>query len=212
MREKLVLARFDFFVESGKISHMLSYTDLKKGVLFVMEGQPYQVLEYEFLRMQQRKPVAKTKIRNLITGKIAERSFHMNESFDEADIEKRSVKFLYSNKGEFWFCEIDNPSARFSLGEDIIGTPAKFLKQNTEVTADYFDEKIINIEVPVKLDLEVKETPPGIRGDTASGGSKPATLETGAIVNVPFFVNVGDVVRVNTETGSYVERVEKASS
>ena len=188
---------------------MLSYTELKKGVIFVMDGQPYQVLEYEFLRMQQRKPVAKTKIRNIITGKIAERSFHMNESFDEAEIEKKTVKFLYNNRGEFWFCELNDPSKRFSLDVEIIGNAVKFLKQNVEVIADYFEGKIINIEVPIKLDLKVIETPPGIRGDTASGGSKPATLETGAIVNVPFFVNVGDVVRVNTEIGAYVERMEK---
>lgn len=188
---------------------MLTYNDLKKGVTFELDGQPYEVLEYEFLRMQQRKPVAKTKIKNLITGKIVERNFHMNESFEEAEIEKEEVKHLYTHKGDYWFSAKGNPSARFSLKEDVIGAPAKFLVPNTFVTADRFKGNIINIEIPIKMDLTVTEAPPGFRGDTAQGGSKPATLETGAVVSVPLFVNEGDVIRVNTETGAYVERVEK---
>jgi|SRR3989344_4283588 len=189
---------------------MLTYSDLKKGVLFVLDGEPYEVLEYEFLRMQQRKPVAKTKIKSLMTGKVHERNFHYSDNFEEAHIEKESVKYLYNHRGEFWFSEADNPSKRFTLKEDAIGEPAKFLKPNTEVTAVKFGDKIINIEIPIKMDLKVKEAPPGIRGDTAQGGTKAATLESGAIINVPLFVNAGDIVRVNTETGAYVERVEKS--
>jgi len=199
---------------------MLTYNDLKKGVMFVLEGEPYEVLEYEFLRMQQRKPVAKTKIKSLITGKVHERNFHYSDNFEEAEIEKEPVKFLYSHRGEFWFSEPADPAKRFTLKEDVIGAPAKFLKPNTEVTAVKFSDpafvkdyggqgKIINIEVPIKMDLKVKEAPPGLRGDTAQGGTKTAVLESGATISVPLFVNSGDVVRVNTETGSYVERVEK---
>lgn len=189
---------------------MLTYNDLKKGVLFELDGEPYEVLEYEFLRMQQRKPVAKTKIRNLITGKITERNFHQNETFEAAEIEKQPVKFLYGHRGEFWFAEPENPAKRFALKEEIIGPPAKFLKPNAEVTAVKFSERIINIEVPIKVDLKVAEAPPSIRGDTAQGGTKTAVLETGASLSVPLFVNAGDIVRVNTETGSYAERVAKA--
>ncbi len=189
---------------------MLTYNDLKKGVIFVLDGAPYEVLEYEFLRMQQRKPVAKTKIKNLVTGKIVERNFHMNESFGEAEIEKKPMKFLYAHRDEYWFSEPKNSAKRFTLKIDVIGEGAKFLKPNTEVTALQFGEKIISIEPPIKIDLKVIETPPGIRGDTAQGGSKPATLETGAVVSVPLFVNNGDIVRVNTQTGEYVERTEKA--
>ncbi len=190
---------------------MLTYNDLKKSTLFVLDGEPYEVLEYEFLRMQQRKPVAKTKIKNLISGKILERNFHQNETFPEAEIEKEPVKYLYNHRGDYWFSSPQNPKERFSLKEDTIGPPAKFLKSNTEVTAVKFGEKIINIELPIKVDLEIKEAPPGIRGDTAQGGTKAAILETGAVVNVPLFVNSGDIVKVNTETGEYVERVAKAS-
>lgn len=191
---------------------MLSYSDLKKGTLFVLDGAPYEVLEFSFLRMQQRKPVAQTRIKNLITGKIVERNFHMNESFAEAEIEKEPFKYLYNHRNEFWFSPPNDLSKRFSLTEDVIGQAAKFLKANTEVIAVKFGEKIIGVQIPVKMELTVKEAPPGFRGDTATGGSKPATLETGAQVNVPLFVNTGDVIRVNTETGEYVERVEKGKS
>lgn len=191
---------------------MLAYSDLKKGTLFVLDGAPYEVLEFSFLRMQQRKPVAQTRIKNLITGKIVERNFHMNESFTEAEIEKEPLKYLYNHRGEFWFAKPADPTKRFSLPEEAVGGAAKFLKANTEVISVKFGEKVIGIQVPIKMELTVKDAPPGFRGDTATGGSKPATLETGAQVNVPLFVNTGDVIRVNTETGEYVERIEKGKS
>lgn len=188
---------------------MLAYNELRAGIAFILDGQPYEVLEFNFLRMQQRKPVAQTKIKNLLNGKILTRNFHMNESFKEADMTKEAVKFLYNHREEYWFCENNNPAARFKLSGEIIGEPAKFLKANTETTALKWNDTIINIALPVKMDLRVKEAPPGIRGDTAQGGTKSATLETGAAISVPLFVNAGDVVRVNTETGQYVERIEK---
>jgi elongation factor P len=193
---------------------MLIYNDLKVGVVFILDGEPYEVLEYEFLRMQQRKPVAKTKIKNLINGKIIERNFHQNETFKEAKILKEPVKYLYNHRGQFWFSEKNNPSKRFFLNEEIIGSGAKFLKPNSEVTVAKFSadggEKIINIKMPIKVDLKIKEAPPGERGDTAKAGTKTAVLETGATIQVPMFVNTGDVIRINTETGEYVERIEKA--
>lgn len=190
---------------------MLDYNDLKIGTTFLYEGQPYEVLEYSFLRMQQRKPVAQTRMRNLLNGKIIERNFHMNEKFEEVEIERQLIKFLYHHRDEYWFSEKDNPSKRFSLKEDVLGDPAKFLKANTEVVAIKWGEKIINVSIPIKMDLVVKETPPGERGNTAQGGAKVAELETGAKINVPLFVNTGDIIRVNTQTGEYVERVEKSA-
>ena len=189
---------------------MLSYNELKKGTLFVLDGEPYMVMEYEFLRMQQRKPVAKTKIKNIVSGKIVERNFHQNESFEEADIEKKQIKYLYNHRDEFWFADIKDATKRFSFTAEFIGQGGQFLKPNSEVLAMVFNDNIIGIEPPIKADLKVKETPPGIRGDTAQGGTKAATLETGAVVAVPLFVNEGDVIRINTTTGDYVERVEKA--
>jgi len=177
-----------------------------------LEGEPYEVLAYEFLRMQQRKPVTKTKIRNLINGAVVERNFHQNETFEEAEIEKETVKFIYSHRGEYWFSGILQGSQRFSLTEKILGSKIQFLKPNAEITAMKFQNKVINIQLPIKMEYAVKETPPNIRGDTASGGRKPATLETGLVVQVPFFINAGDVVKVNTENGEYIERIEKAKS
>ncbi len=189
---------------------MLNYDDLKVGTTFIYESEPYEVLEYEFMRMQQRKPVAQTKIVNLLNGKILSVKFHVSERFEEVEIEQMPVKFIYMNRGECWFTPLDNPAGRFSLKVKILGDAAQFLKANTEVIAMKWGEKVIKIKPPIKIDLLIKETPPGERGNTAQSGTKAATLETGATIQVPLFVNTGDVIRVNTTTGEYTERVEKS--
>jgi elongation factor P len=186
---------------------MLSYTDLTKGVLFIFEGAPYEVLETHFLRMQQRKAVVQTKIRNLITGKILDRNYQASDTFEEAEIERKQALFIYESRGEYWFHEEGNPKARFSLSADLLGDRGKFLKPNTKVTATIFDEKVIKVEIPIKMEFKVVEAPPAIRGNTAQGGTKTVTLEGGAKVNAPLFINEGDTIRVNTETGEYTERV-----
>jgi elongation factor P len=187
----------------------LGYNDLRKGVVFNIDGAPYQVVEYAFVRMQQRKAVAQVKMKNLISGKVISRNFHQSEEFEEAEMERLPIKFLYANRGEFWFSEKDDPSKRFSLTEDVLGPQGLFIKPNAEVTAISFNDKIVNVELPIKVDLVVKDAPPSDRGNTAQGGTKLAELETGAKVQVPLFVNIGDVVRINTETCEYVERAEK---
>jgi len=188
---------------------MLSYNELKVGTLFIKDGQPYEVLDYSFVRMQQRKPVAQLKIRNLITGKVQNYTAHQNESFEEAEIEIIGANFIYTHRGQYWFNEINNPKNRFALDENVIGDSVYYLKPNIEVRAFKFKDKIINIELPIKVDLKVIEAPPAVRGDTAQGGSKTVTLETGVKVNVPLFINQGDIIRINTQTCEYVERVEK---
>ncbi len=189
---------------------MLGYNDLRKGVIFDIDGTPYEVIEYSFVRMQQRKAVAQVKMKSLVNGKVLSRNFHQNESFEEADIERQAIKFLYQNRGEFWFSEKNNPSQRFALSASVVGQGGLFLKPNSEVTAVFFNEKVIKVELPIKVDLVVKDAPPGEKGNTAQGGTKLVELETGAKVNVPLFVNTGDVVRINTETCEYAERVEKS--
>ena len=190
---------------------MLSYTDLKKGTLFLMDGNPYEVLEANFSRMQQRKAVVVVRIRNLATGKILETTLQASNYFEEADIEKRPVTFLYSHRGEFFFSEPDKKQNRFSLTADALGEKKNWLKPNTELTAVFFSEKLLTLSLPIKIDLEVTEAPPGIQGDRSSSGTKAVTLETGAIIQTPLFINTGDIIRVNTETGEYAERVEKAN-
>ncbi len=187
----------------------LSYTDLKKGVLFVLNGSPYEVLESHFLRMQQRKAVVQTKIRNLINGKILDRNWQASDYFEEAEVERQSARFIYANRGEWWFHEAGNPKNRFSLSGDFLGDAAKFLKANTIVSTVLFNGKVIKAELPVKMDFEVTEAPPAVKGNTAQGGNKTVTIEGGAQIATPLFVNQGDIIRINTETGEYVERVEK---
>lgn len=191
---------------------MLSYSELTKGTLFILEGAPYEVLEMSFLRMQQRKATVNTKIRNLITGKILDRNWQASDSFEEAEIEKKNSKFLYANRGEYWFSAEKDPSDRFSLTAEVIGDSAKFLKANTPVSALIFKEKVIKVIMPIKMDFKVIEAPPSIKGNTAQGGSKAVVLEGGASINVPLFINEGDIVKVNTGTGEYVERVDKGSA
>ncbi|MGC9046569.1 MAG: elongation factor P [Minisyncoccia bacterium] len=186
---------------------MLSYNELKVGTIFIKDGDPYEVLEYNFIRMQQRKPVAQLKIKNLITGKLLNFTAHQNDSFKEAEIEHIPVKFLYHNRGQYWFCEKDNPKKRFFLTAEILQNKQNYLKENIELKAIKFNEKIINIELPIKIDLKVIEAPPAIKGDTAQGGSKTVILETGAKINAPLFINEGDIIKINTETGEYVERI-----
>lgn len=190
---------------------MLSYNDLEKGTIFLYEGQPHVVLHAEFLRMQQRKPVKKTELKSLITGKIIQRNFQMSESFQEVEIDKKQIKYLYNHRGEYWFCDAKDPKIRFSISADIVGKQADFVKQNTEVTAIKWGEKIITVEFPIKAELKVKEAPPAEKGNSASNTTKAAILETGATIQVPMFVNTGDIIRVNTDTGMYTERVSKAS-
>jgi len=188
---------------------MLSYSDLNKGTVFILEGDPYQVLDYQFLRMQQRKPLAQTKIKNLISGKIVQRNFHQNETFEEVEIEKEEINFIYSNRGEYWFTKKGDPKQRFMISEEILAGAMKYLKPNTIIIAEKFKEKIIGVKLPIKMDFKVIEAPPVIRGNTSSGGGKTVILENGLTVQTPFFIEAGDIVRVNTNSGEYTERVGK---
>lgn len=186
---------------------MLDYNEVTLRKWIVFEGDPYEVLDSHVFRKQQRKPVNAVKMRNMISGRIVEHSFHVSDRVEEADITNKKVKYLYTNRGEWWFCEENDAAKRFELSEDILGTPRKFLKPNTLVDALVYGEKIIGIKVPIKVDLKVTEAPPAVRGDTAKGGNKVITLETGATLNAPMFINPGDIVRINTETGEYAERM-----
>lgn len=190
---------------------MLSYTELKKGIIFSMDNQPYEVLESNFLRMQQRKAVVQGKIRNLITGKVLDRNFQPSDKLEEVELEKKSAVFIYQAKGEFWFHEEGNPKNRFSLSAEVIGQAANFLKANTLINSILFNGKVIKVIIPIKMDLKVAEAPPSIKGNTAQGGTKVVELETGAKISAPLFINTGDMIRVNTETGEYVERVDKGN-
>lgn len=190
----------------------LEYNEIREKKIIIYNDEPCEVVENHVARTQQRKPQNQVKLRSLISGKVFSATFHASDSADEADIIKRDVTFLYHNKGEYWFCASQDKSNRFKLDKILVDEAAKFLKQNNNVTSliwlnDDEKEKIIKITLPVKMEFKVKEAPPAVRGDTSKGGNKIITLENGATLNAPMFINEGDIIRVNTETGEYVERV-----
>ncbi|NDE68009.1 elongation factor P [bacterium] len=188
---------------------MLEYNEVVERKYIILDGQPYEVLTSHVFRKQQRKPVNATKLKNMVSGKVTEYSFHQSEKVQEAEIDTIDVKYLYVNRGEYWFCDPESPSKRFSVSEEVVGPQAKFLKPNTTVQQMKFGEQSLGFKLPIVVDLKVTEAPPSIKGDTASGGGKQVVLETGAVVTAPFFVNEGDVIRINTDTGEYRERVGK---
>jgi len=186
---------------------MLSYFDLRKGVKFILDQEPYEVLEFQQIYKAQDMVVARTKIRNLINGKVLERTFHQDDKFEEAELEKVEVKFLFTHRGKFGFCETQNPRTRFELAEEQIGESSKFLKSNQNLIGIKFQGKIINVSLPIKVQLKIIEAPPGIKGNRSQAGTKTVTLETGAKINVPLFVEEGDIIEINTETGEYTRRI-----
>lgn len=186
---------------------MLEYNEITLRKFIIFENEPYEVLASHVFRKQQRKPVNATKLRSLINGRIVEHSFHVSDKVEEADIESKKVKYMYLNKGEYWFCDESNPGNRFKLEEDVLGVAIKFIKVGSVVEALVFEEKIFGLKLPIKVELKVTEAADAVRGDTAKGGNKSVTLETGVNITTPMFVKEGDIVRVNTETGEYVERV-----
>jgi len=188
---------------------MIDHTQIRRGVRMIIDNQPYEVLESMPLKKAQRRVVIQTRIKNLITGNVFDRNFHQGDIFEEAELKKFQAKFLYSHRDKFVFCQENNPSKRFELLKEQLGETVKFLKQNQTVEGLIFDDKIINISLPIKIQLAVKETPPGVKGDTAQGGTKIAILETGAEISVPLFIEEGDVIEINTEKSEYVRRLEK---
>ncbi|MEI6352317.1 MAG: hypothetical protein WCO35_00025 [Candidatus Nomurabacteria bacterium] len=193
----------------------LEYSEIKPRKYIIYNDAPYEVLEYHVARTQQRKPQNQVKMRNLINGKVIPATFHASDMVDEADISKKEVKFLFTNKGENWFCNEKDPSNRFVIDASIIGDQIKFMKPNSIVDVKIFtndddEETIIGVGLPIKLTLKVTDAPPSIKGNTAGSSSgKVVTLETGAQVTAPLFIEAGDEVVVNTESGEYVERASK---
>jgi elongation factor P len=188
---------------------MLEYNEILPKKVIVIDGEPYLVLTAWIFRKQQRKPVNQTKLKNLITGSVLEKTFQVSDKSDEAELETKMAKYIYNRNGEWWFSAVKDSSDRFILSDDILGEQGKFLLPNMELEAVLYDGKPISIKIPVKVDLIVKDAPPSNKGNTAQGGNKKVTVETGAVIDVPMFVEAGDVIRINTDTGEYVERVTK---
>ena len=191
----------------------LDYDEIKPRKYILVNGEPFEILESHVARTQKRKPQNQVRMKSAITGKVVPGTFHASDTAEEADISRGESKFLYTSKGEFWFCDPKDPAKRFQISDEIIGDKAKFLKPNTIVDTKIFEiddeEKIIGITLPIKMTFLVKEAPPSMKGNTAAGGGKLVTLETGAQITTPLFIEAGEEIVVNTDTGEYTERVKK---
>lgn len=189
---------------------VLSYNEITIKKIIIWDNEPFLVLASHVFRKQKRKPVNVTKLKSLVSGRVVEQTFHSSDTIEEADIETRPVEFIYESKGEYWFVTPGKPSERFTLPGDTVGDEMRFVKAKTVIDAIVFDDRVISIKIPIKMELAVKEAMPAVKGNTSSGATKEVVLETGATIQVPMFINEGDVIRVNTETREYTERVEKA--
>ncbi len=186
---------------------MIGVQDLRKGTTFVDDdGNLYRVLEYQHVKLGRGNAVIKTKLRNIKTGATVDRNFQSGGRVQDVRLDRHQVQYLYHDGELYHFMDIETYEQP-AIPKDVLGDTAKFLKENVTVELLTYEGKPIEVELPTTVDLKVVETAPGFKGDTASGGGKPATLETGVVVTVPFFVNVGDTVRVDTRDGSYVTRV-----
>jgi len=189
---------------------VLSYNEITLKKIIIWNNEPCVVLASHVFRKQQRKPVNITKLKSLVSGRVVEQTFHQNENAHEADIDSKDIEFIYENKGEYWFAPVGKPGERFKLDNDIVGDEGRFIKPKTVLSAMIFNDEIIGIKTPIKVELKVTEAMPAVKGNTSSSALKQVTLETGATIMVPMFINEGDIIKVNTETGEYTERAEKA--
>lgn len=188
---------------------MLHLSDIRPGATFLIDGDPYEVLDAQHVQLGRGGAILNTRIRNLRTGATLKRTFKGNDTVEETNVEKRATRFAYAHRGEYWFEDPANPKNRFKLAADQLGDSAQWLTPKLDLTALVFEEQVLTVELPIKVDYRVADAPPGLKGNTAQGGTKTVTLETGAVIHVPLFIETGDVVRVNTRTGEYVERVAR---
>ena len=181
--------------------------EIKTGKVIEMNDDPWQVLESHHLKVAQRRPVMQTKLRNLKTGKVLEHTFQQSDKVSEADVEKRDAKFQYRTKDEFFFITAQGKKQGFSA-EDL-GERTHYLIKDLPVTIVFFNDEPLDVELPIKVSLRVKDAPPAIKGDTVQGGLKDVVLETGAVVKTPLFINEGELVEIDTRDGSYVRRANE---
>lgn len=187
---------------------MYDTSNIRKGLKIQIDGDPYVVVEFQFVKPGKGTAFTKTKIKNLITGAVLDRTYRSNEKLEPANIEENDMQYLYREGDKFVFMDNTTYEQTF-IPEDVVDDSAKFLSDNLDVSVLFFDGRPIGVTLPNFVELEVTHTEPGIKGDTASGATKPATLSTEATINVPLFIEEGEWLRIDTRTGEYVERVKK---
>lgn len=178
----------------------------KTGLTILIDADVYVVIEFQHVKPGKGAGFVRTRVKNLRTGNVLERTFRGDEKIEEAFLDQRKMQYMYKSGDMYNFMDKENYE-QVEISADHLGDDAKFLKDNLDIIVYYYKGEPITIELPMFINFEIKSTEPGIKGDTAKGGTKPAELETGVIVQVPLFVEVGDVIKVDTRTGSYVERV-----
>ena len=184
---------------------MISAGDFRKGMTIDIDGQVYTVVDFQHVKPGKGAAFVRTKIKNAVTGSVLERTFSPTERVPRAHVETKEMQYLYNDGNLYYFMDTETYE-QIPLNRGQVEDAMTFIKENMNVTIKFFKGEAFSVEPPFFVELEVTETEPGFKGDTATGGSKPATLETGATVNVPLFINVGDVIRVETRTGEYMER------
>jgi elongation factor P len=184
---------------------MISTNDFKTGVTVEIDGDAWQVVEFQHVKPGKGAAFVRAKMRNLCTGAVVERTFNAAERLPNAEVVRREMQYLYESDGMYVF--MDNETyEQLELNKDQLGNAMNFLKENMNVKISSFNDRILGVELPNTVELTVVETEPGIKGDTATGGSKNAKMDTGYVVKVPLFINEGDVLRIDTRTGEYIER------
>lgn len=184
----------------------LSINEVKAGLTILVDDQVWIVLESQHVKPGKGAAFVRAKIRNLKNNSVQEKTFRGDEKIEEAFVEERKLQYQYSSAGMYHFMDQENYE-EVAVSEDDIGEKKKFLKDNLEVSAYYYKDEVLNVALPNSVEVKVTQTEPGIKGDTAKSGTKPATIETGATIQVPLFVNEGDVIKVDTRSGGYIERV-----
>ena len=185
---------------------MIDANELRKGTTFILDGELYQVLEYQHYKPGRGNAIIRTKIRNLRTGSTIPRNFLSGERFEEAPVERRSVQYLYEDGEAFYFMDTQTYD-QAHMSAEMLGDRAGFLKEGMEVTLTILESEVLDVDLPASIELEVVESELAVAGDTATGASKTVVCETGLQVNVPLFINVGDTIRVDTRSGDYLTRV-----
>lgn len=185
---------------------MIAAGDFRNGLTFEMEGQVFQVIEFQHVKPGKGAAFVRTKLKNIITGATIEKTFNPTDKVEKAHIERKEMQYLY-NDGDLYYFMDNETYEQLPLSSDKLGDSLKFVKENMIVKILTHKGNIFGVEPPTFVELEVTHTEPGFKGDTATGATKPATVETGAVVKVPLFVNTGDIIRIDTRTGEYMERV-----
>lgn len=186
---------------------MISTGELKKGATIELDGKLYSIMDYSHIKMGRGSAQVRIKFRDVRSGAIIEQTFQAGTKFNRARVERREMQYLYSDDDFYYFMNTET-FEQIPVGLEKVGDANRYLKENDTCEVVLFGEEVIGIELPITVELTVTQTDPGFKGDTATGGTKPATLETGLVVQVPLFIEEGTLIRVNTDSGSYIERVQ----